>query len=64
MNRYCALISSDAEIDNAVIIVVNSDVMDKTRRDEAVETHQVTSAAVNYHDASSHNVLKNSQAEV
>ena len=32
VNRYCALISSDAEIDNAVIVVVNSDVMDN--RDE------------------------------
>ena len=31
VNKYCALISSDAEIDNAVI-VVNSDVMDN--RDE------------------------------
>ena len=41
-------------IDNAVIVVVNSDVMDN--RDE-VEV----SVAVNHHDASSHNVLKNSQ---
>ena len=64
VDRYCALISSDAEIDNAVIVVVNSDVMNNRDEIEAVETHQVTSAAVNYHDASSHNVLKNFQAEV
>ena len=43
VNRYCALISSDAEIDNAVI-VVNSDVMDN--RDE-IEV----AVAVNHRDA-------------